>query len=220
MAVVGVVVVIYMLATKSVTLNNLVPFVLTLANTWGLLNIILMLGYGLVEVPRMLWHESNPEQALRRLQFKAPDTDLALFDARCALEEVVAQASDVIDVVTSCPLCAWLPAAAAVVEWRMRVRVCACAWVCARTCVCEREYDARVCEFRPSRWCHDSSAAATVRWSVVSTCGRVWTRSWARCPRRSSTPQTRTRCRGPSPLQPVATPARCGVRRQRARASD
>jgi hypothetical protein len=87
----GVGMVVYMLVTKTVAMDRLVPFVLTLSNTFGLCIIIFMLGYGLVEVPRMVWHNSNPEQALRMLEFTAPELDLGLFDCRCGLEEVVAE---------------------------------------------------------------------------------------------------------------------------------
>ena len=91
LALLGVGMVVYMLVTKKVTMDNLVPFVLTLSNTFGLCIIIFMLGYGLVEVPRLVWHQSNPEYALRLLEFTAPELDMALFDSKCGLEEVVAE---------------------------------------------------------------------------------------------------------------------------------
>ncbi len=91
---VGVAMVVYMLATKTVELSNVVPFVLTLSNTWGLLIVVFMLGYGLVEVPRLVWRQSNPEYALRLLEFTAPDLDTALFDSKCGLEEVIAEVGE------------------------------------------------------------------------------------------------------------------------------
>ncbi len=54
--------VIYIVASKTVEMAELIPFVLTLANTFGLLLIFLMMGYGLVEVPKSLWRESQPER--------------------------------------------------------------------------------------------------------------------------------------------------------------
>ena len=54
--------IIYILASQTVRFAELIPFVLTLANTAGLLIIFSMMGYGLVEVPRTLWRESRPEK--------------------------------------------------------------------------------------------------------------------------------------------------------------
>ena len=83
--------IIYIVASKTVSFKELIPFVLTLANTFGLCLIFLMMGYGLVEVPRSLWRESRPVAMLRLLQYKAPDMDEAVYDCKVALEEVVAQ---------------------------------------------------------------------------------------------------------------------------------
>jgi hypothetical protein len=80
-----------MLATKNVTVDNLVPFVLTLSNTFGLCIVVFMLGYGLVEVPRLTWRRSDPHYSLRLLEFRAPELDAAVYDSKCALEEVVAE---------------------------------------------------------------------------------------------------------------------------------
>ena len=92
LVVLGVAFVIWVLSASSVQFGDLPSFALTLANTYGLCLIILMLGYGLVEVPRKLWRLSTPADALRRLEFKAVQLDASLFDARCAVEEVAAEA--------------------------------------------------------------------------------------------------------------------------------
>lgn len=44
---------------------------MALANTYGLLFIILLLGQGLIQVPRQLWETSFNEKQLQRLYFKA-----------------------------------------------------------------------------------------------------------------------------------------------------
>eukprot|EP01133_Synstelium_polycarpum_P015434 gene15434-18303_t len=41
------------------------------ANTWGLILVILLLGYGLVETPRSIWNQSFRQIGLKQLQFKA-----------------------------------------------------------------------------------------------------------------------------------------------------
>ncbi len=37
-----------------------------MANTQGLIQITLLLGYGLVELPRAIWRDASPEDALQR----------------------------------------------------------------------------------------------------------------------------------------------------------
>lgn len=44
---------------------------MALANTYGLLFIILLLGQGLIQVPRQLWETSFNDTELQRLYFKA-----------------------------------------------------------------------------------------------------------------------------------------------------
>jgi hypothetical protein len=68
---------------------DLMPVLISLANTMGLSIVILLLGYGTAEVPRAVWKQSNPEQVLRRLYFKAPQHDGNLFDARILLTDTL-----------------------------------------------------------------------------------------------------------------------------------
>lgn len=44
---------------------------MALANTYGLLFIILLLGQGLIQVPRQLWETSFDDTELQRLYFNA-----------------------------------------------------------------------------------------------------------------------------------------------------
>lgn len=86
---------IWIVVANGITSDQLTPFMFTLATTFGLVNIVLMMGYGLVEVPRMVWRASNPHMALRREHFKAPDLDQELFDSRCVVEEIIAEVQSV-----------------------------------------------------------------------------------------------------------------------------
>jgi len=56
-------------------------------NTYGLLLIVVLLGHGLVEVPRGLFREATPTRALTRLYFRAAELDTALYDAMFELED-------------------------------------------------------------------------------------------------------------------------------------
>ena len=45
-------------------LVNILPLLMVVGNTYGLLLVALILGYGLVDVPRQLWRHGNPQQDL------------------------------------------------------------------------------------------------------------------------------------------------------------
>lgn len=79
----------YVIIVKGYDLWELVPVLISLANTYGLVLIVLMMGYGAAEVPKGIWRRSNPETELRRVQFKAPEVEANLFDAKTNLNEVV-----------------------------------------------------------------------------------------------------------------------------------
>ena len=67
-----------------------IPFLLaTASNTWGLLILSLLLGYGLVEVPRTLWNASRRNYSLNHCYFKAAKLYMDLSDADEKLKEVV-----------------------------------------------------------------------------------------------------------------------------------
>jgi len=66
---------------------HILAVLITLGNTYGLLIVALLLGYGLVALPRSLWRQAKPEVELRRAQIMAGAADEALFDAVWALQD-------------------------------------------------------------------------------------------------------------------------------------
>merc|ERR1719228_722325 len=60
------------------------------SNTWGLTLLVLMLGYGLVEVPRTLWNSSKRGHSLSLAYFKVSKLWGERSDAEGHLEEVLA----------------------------------------------------------------------------------------------------------------------------------
>lgn len=69
--------------------SQLVGFILCMANTWGLCLGILLLGYGLVEVPRRLWHNGNKDVQLRRIQYQAAAINGELEDCKDKLADAM-----------------------------------------------------------------------------------------------------------------------------------
>ncbi|KAJ1561091.1 LMBR1 domain-containing protein 2, partial [Nowakowskiella sp. JEL0078] len=79
---------------------DLLAFAMAGANAWGLLLITVMLGYGLVEVPRGLWFMASSKWNLRYLEFQAPKRKEVMVDAEAELFEVareIALASNRVD---------------------------------------------------------------------------------------------------------------------------
>ncbi|GAB1603134.1 LMBR1 domain-containing protein 2-like [Argonauta hians] len=61
----------------------------TASNTWGLFLLVLLLGYGLVEVPRTVWNSSKRGHMLSRTQFKIAKLSTEKSEAEEALEDVL-----------------------------------------------------------------------------------------------------------------------------------
>ena len=74
---------------KSVHIVTVVlPVLMALGNTYGLLLVSLLLGNGLVNVPRKLWREACPANELRRARIMACGAEEELFEAVMGLEDV------------------------------------------------------------------------------------------------------------------------------------
>ena len=58
------------------------------ANAWGLLLCTIMLGYGLVEVPRSLWYSASCRYNLRQLELKAPKAKETMVDSEAEIYDI------------------------------------------------------------------------------------------------------------------------------------
>lgn len=65
------------------------------SNTWGLFLLVLLLGHGLVEVPRSLWHRAQPGHALCRTYFRAAKLSLERAEAQERLDDLLQQIQQV-----------------------------------------------------------------------------------------------------------------------------
>lgn len=79
----------YLVLAQSMTGSKLVGFLQGLANVWGLFVLMCLLGYGLVEVPRGLWHKGNPGRKMRYYQYRAMLSHEELLDAQVDLSDQV-----------------------------------------------------------------------------------------------------------------------------------
>jgi len=64
-------------------------FVLAAVNFYGMFLIVVMLGYGLVEVPMAIWRAADPVQALRSQEFRAGGVETQMIDAEDRVDEAV-----------------------------------------------------------------------------------------------------------------------------------
>lgn len=62
---------------------------ITAANTWGLFLLVLLLGYGLVEIPRSYWEASRQGHLLIKTYFKAAKLMTEKADSEENLEDVM-----------------------------------------------------------------------------------------------------------------------------------
>ncbi|EGC32861.1 hypothetical protein DICPUDRAFT_89023 [Dictyostelium purpureum] len=72
-AVIGLILMIFLLIVKRLDWAALVGFAMAAANTWGLCLVIVLMGYGLVETPRNIWLKTKRTIVLKHLQYKAVD---------------------------------------------------------------------------------------------------------------------------------------------------
>uniref|UniRef100_A0A914XPW8 LMBR1 domain containing 2 n=1 Tax=Plectus sambesii TaxID=2011161 RepID=A0A914XPW8_9BILA len=77
-------------AAKGVSLNaaNLKVLLVTASNTWGLFLLVLLLGYGLVEVPRQIWQTGSKGYRLNKTYFDIEKMSADKNDAEETLKDV------------------------------------------------------------------------------------------------------------------------------------
>ena len=67
------------------------------SNTWGLFWLVLLLGYGLVDVPRSVWRNAQPGSLLTRMYFKAAKLNAEKSEAEENLEDYLDSLQSVLD---------------------------------------------------------------------------------------------------------------------------
>jgi len=87
--VLGLVLIFYLVFTTGVSFSQVRQIGRGMMNTIGLFILIAFLGYGLVEVPRMLWNKGNTEGQVRYLKFRVATQSEAVQNARRRLEETL-----------------------------------------------------------------------------------------------------------------------------------
>ncbi|GLE09953.1 hypothetical protein PINS_up021898 [Pythium insidiosum] len=79
----------YLFFVDHFSLQGLLGLAMAMANTYGLAWLIVLLGFGLVEIPRSLWMRRQPERRLRALYFAAAQVHAERMEALFLYDDVV-----------------------------------------------------------------------------------------------------------------------------------
>ncbi|CAJ0945847.1 unnamed protein product, partial [Mesorhabditis belari] len=86
-------------AMKGLSLNreSLIVIIVSASNTWGLLLLVVLLGHGLVDLPRQLWHTAATEYRLNKTFFDIDKLSTDKHDAEDSLKDVYREARTVLN---------------------------------------------------------------------------------------------------------------------------
>lgn len=73
-------------------MNALLPLLVSLGNTWGLIQIVFFLSHGLVEVPLQLWRQGDFKLALEYVR-ASPHSEITCTIAKIEEEKLTAYAN-------------------------------------------------------------------------------------------------------------------------------
>jgi hypothetical protein len=89
-----VVVALYLILVDHLSLSGVLGLAMAASNTYGLLWVIALLGYGLVEIPRSFWVRRVDGAQLQKLHFQAVQLQDERMEARFEYDDVVADVRD------------------------------------------------------------------------------------------------------------------------------
>lgn len=86
-------------AMKGLALNreSLVLIIVSASNTWGLLLLVVLLGHGLVDLPRQLWLAAATEYRLSKTFFDIDKLSTDKHDAEDSLKDVYREARTILN---------------------------------------------------------------------------------------------------------------------------
>lgn len=71
--------------------GDIAAVLMAVSSAWGMLFVVVLMGHGMVHVPRSLWQSSYRAYALAKLEFSAPAQMQEMRDAECELQDTVAE---------------------------------------------------------------------------------------------------------------------------------
>jgi hypothetical protein len=101
---VGITYVVYMMVTSEGSLSQIIGFLKAMGNTYGVLLITVLMGNGLIGLPRRFWHYADTEMELYGLYMAASNIETSYQDARFELEDCEWDVSKAADKLLEMPL--------------------------------------------------------------------------------------------------------------------
>jgi hypothetical protein len=84
--------IIYLAVVENLDKQTMSAFLAAMGNFWGLLLIIILMGYGVVAIPRMWWYKGEYKKSLNYLCLKAVQLDEKRIDAAYELDQLILKA--------------------------------------------------------------------------------------------------------------------------------
>ncbi|KAI8929153.1 LMBR1-like membrane protein-domain-containing protein [Entophlyctis helioformis] len=85
---VGLIFVLYAIFGLHISASDLITLAIPAANAYGLVLLTILMGYGLVEIPRGLWYNADVQWVMRYLEYKAPKLKEACLDSEAEIYQV------------------------------------------------------------------------------------------------------------------------------------
>lgn len=86
---IGIICLIYLYLSHKLTIRSTPVFLMVLSNCWGLFLIIVLLGYGIVEIPRQFWQSGNNSVQLSSLYMKIHKLSEDMLEVKYSLDETI-----------------------------------------------------------------------------------------------------------------------------------
>ncbi|EDQ90121.1 uncharacterized protein MONBRDRAFT_18680 [Monosiga brevicollis MX1] len=100
LGVIAAILLIYIAIRNDLDSAGLEQIIIAASNTWGLLMVVLMLGYGVVDIPRLMWRRADIERTLRLYYYRVASINTELIEAEAELDTTQ---SDLLDIAGQCP---------------------------------------------------------------------------------------------------------------------
>ena len=84
--------IIYLAVVSNLNKNSLQDILAAMGNLWGMLLIVILMGYGVVAIPKLWWYKGDLEKSLNYLRLKALLIDEQKSDTRFELDQCILKA--------------------------------------------------------------------------------------------------------------------------------
>jgi hypothetical protein len=88
----GIAFIIFLAVSTKLGETGIPAFLTAMGNAWGLFMIIILMGYGVVAIPKLWWYKGDYQRSLNYLRLKAVQLDETIIDTKYELDQVILKA--------------------------------------------------------------------------------------------------------------------------------